>query len=77
VIADGATEADALLSAARDAWSQLGRPIDAGRCDYLRGRRLLETDAHAATEALAAAAANADALGISHLAEKARGLAPR
>ena len=77
VTAEGATEAGALLAAARDAWAELGRPIDAGRCEYLRGRRLLDEDPAAATEALAAAAESADALGISHLARKARQLAPR
>ena len=77
VTAEGATEAGALLAAARDAWAELGRPIDAGRCEYLRGRRLLDEDPAAATEALAAAAESADELGISHLARKARQLAPR
>ena len=46
--------AAAALGEARDAWLELGRPLDAARCDYLRGRRLLEIDPAAAREALRA-----------------------
>ena len=77
VTAEGASEASALLVAARDAWSELGRPIDAGRCEYLRGRRLLESDPSSATEALAAAAEAAEQHGVAHLARLAREVAPR
>jgi class 3 adenylate cyclase/tetratricopeptide (TPR) repeat protein len=76
VTAEGATEAAALLVAARDAWSGLGRPLDAARCEYLRGRRLLEADPPAAADALGAAAEAAEELGVSHLARLARNFAP-
>ena len=37
---------------ARDAWLELGRPLDAARSDYLRGRLLLRSDGDGAREAL-------------------------
>jgi hypothetical protein len=70
-------EAAASLAAAREAWLELERPLDASRCDYLRGRLLLEADPAAAREALEAAAAGAGAHGVDHLATLARGLATR
>ncbi len=78
--ARGLTEADpkaaaAALVEAREAWLELGRPLDAARCDYLLGRRLLEVDPAAAREALERAADAADELGVEHLAERARSLA--
>jgi tetratricopeptide (TPR) repeat protein len=77
--AKGMTEDDphaasATLAEARDAWLELGRPLDAARCEYLRGRRLLDADPAAAREALEAAAESADELGVQHLAERARSL---
>ncbi len=69
------TEGAAALSKATAAWHKLGRPLDAARCEYLRGMRLREPDPEAAREALTGAAADAEALGVSHLAERARALA--
>ena len=64
----------AALVEARDAWLELGRPLDAARCDYLRGRLLLDADPDAAREALHGAADSAEKLGVEHLAERARSL---
>jgi len=76
--ARGASDADpeagaAALAKATAAWQKLGRPLDAARCEYLRGLRLVDPDPEAAREALALAAEDAERLGVSHLAAKARG----
>jgi tetratricopeptide (TPR) repeat protein len=68
--------ADRSLLAARDAWLELGRPLDAARCEYLRGRLLIDADPSAAREALEAAADSAAEHGVDHLATLARSLAP-
>jgi class 3 adenylate cyclase/tetratricopeptide (TPR) repeat protein len=70
------TDAAAAMSEARDAWRGLGRPLDAARCDYLRGRRLRESDPAQAVEALDAAAQAAESYGVRHLAELAREVMP-
>jgi class 3 adenylate cyclase/tetratricopeptide (TPR) repeat protein len=80
--ARGATDPDpesgtAALAEARDAWSGLGRPIDAARCELLRGNRLLEADEAVAAVALEAAASSFDELGVAHLAERAHALVGR
>jgi tetratricopeptide (TPR) repeat protein len=77
--AEGATAGDpsegaAALKEAAEAWRQLGHPIDAARCEELRGRRLAETDTDAAREALDAAAEAYEQLGVTHLAQRAREL---
>ncbi len=77
--AEGATAGDPLegaaaLEEAAGAWLELGHPIDAARCEELRGRRLTETDSDAAREALAAAAEAYERLGVNHLARRAREL---
>jgi class 3 adenylate cyclase/tetratricopeptide (TPR) repeat protein len=69
-------DADRDLSAARDAWIELGRPLDASRCEYLRGRLLLDADPDAARDALTAAADQASEYGVDHLAQLARSLTP-
>jgi adenylate cyclase len=79
--ARGATAAEApagaaVLAEARDAWLQLGRPLDAARCVMLRGQRLVGTNAEAASQALAGAATSFEELGVHHLAERARALVP-
>jgi hypothetical protein len=56
---------------ARAAWQALGRPLDAARCDYLRGRVLRDSKPKEAREALQRAAAEAEAYGVHHLAELA------
>ena len=55
-------------------WEKLGHPLDAARCEELRGRRLAETDRDAAREALDSAAQRYEQLGVTHLAERAREL---
>jgi tetratricopeptide (TPR) repeat protein len=80
--AQGASAAEpeegvAALLAAREAWLELGRPLDAARSDYLRGRLLLDSDREEARDALATAADAASAHGVEHLAELARALATR
>ena len=75
--ARGATDPDpasgaAALAAARDGWTRLGLPVDAARCELLRGRRLQETDPEAAAEALDTAATSFEQLGVAHFAERAR-----
>ena len=77
--AAGATASDpaegaAALQEAAAEWEKLGHPLDAARCEELRGRRLAESDVEAAREALDAAAARYEELGVAHLAERAREL---
>jgi tetratricopeptide (TPR) repeat protein len=64
------------LTEAKAAWLKLGRPLDAARCEYLRGRSLRESDPEGAREALEAAAAAAEDYGVGHLASLARDLIP-
>ena len=73
-VAEDPAEASAALSEARDAWQALGRPLDAARCDYLRGRILRDADPDQAREALESAAEGAERYGVHHLAELARDL---
>jgi class 3 adenylate cyclase/tetratricopeptide (TPR) repeat protein len=61
-----------LLAQGREAWTSLGRPLDSARCELLLGLRAVETDPEAAGEALAAAAAEYERLGVAHLAARAR-----
>jgi tetratricopeptide (TPR) repeat protein len=68
-------EATDLLRRASNAWGELGRPLDAARCDLLIGRRLRERDAAAGCDALHAAAEAYERLGVHHLAAGARTLA--
>jgi class 3 adenylate cyclase/tetratricopeptide (TPR) repeat protein len=63
-----------LLSRGRLAWERLGRPLDAARCELLRGWRVRESDPTAARETLAAAAAAYERLGVKHLGARAREL---
>jgi hypothetical protein len=67
-------EALELLEGGRAAWEQLGRPLDAARCELLLGQRLREQDPAAAEVALAAATAACERLGVRHLAERGRQL---
>jgi class 3 adenylate cyclase/tetratricopeptide (TPR) repeat protein len=68
-------EALELLRAGHKAWIELGRPLDACRCDLLIGLRLHEDDPAAAIDALEEAAAAYERLGVHHLADSARALA--
>ena len=76
VCADGVDAAIAALEESRGMWSTLGRPLDAAWCDVLTGLACGEERPDVAREALARAAAVFDALGVAHLAERARSLAP-
>ncbi|MCW3069453.1 MAG: hypothetical protein JWL67_2078 [Solirubrobacterales bacterium] len=67
-------EALELLEQGREAWRRLGRPLDATRCELLLGQRAFEADPQAGGEALAAAAAEYERLGVGHLAARAREL---
>ena len=78
--AKGATTADPeegarALVEARDAWRELGRPLDAARTELIRGQVLQDTDSDAAAEALDAAASEFERLGVAHLSERAKSLA--
>jgi len=75
-VAEDPAEAGAALSEARSAWEALGRPLDAARCEYLRGRILRDSSPDEAREALEAAAEGAERHGVDHLAELARSLIP-
>jgi class 3 adenylate cyclase/tetratricopeptide (TPR) repeat protein len=76
--ADGATappgEGAERLREAREAWTGLGRPLDAARCSMLLGRALLETDEAAAAGALEQARAEWERLGVGHQARRVREL---
>jgi class 3 adenylate cyclase/tetratricopeptide (TPR) repeat protein len=63
------------LKRAREAWQELGRPLEAARCGLLLGQRLLETDREGAILSLEKTASEYDELGVSHLAARARELA--
>jgi tetratricopeptide (TPR) repeat protein len=67
-------EALDLLAQGRAAWTQLGRPLDSARCELLLGQRAHEADPGSGGEALAAAAAAYERLGVRHLAVRAREL---
>ena len=75
VEADPAAASDALREA-HDAWQELGRPLDAARCEYLRGRLLRDSDPGESRDALEAAASAAEEYGVGHLASLARDLIP-
>jgi class 3 adenylate cyclase/tetratricopeptide (TPR) repeat protein len=74
-VAEDPAEGARALCEARSTWEELGRPLDAARCDLLRGLVLQELDPAAARTALRAAADTADSYGVAHLAEMARELA--
>jgi tetratricopeptide (TPR) repeat protein len=71
--ARGACSADpakgaSMLEDAKLMWEELGRPLDAAGSDLLRGELLREVDPAAAGEALEAARAEFERLGVPHLA---------
>jgi tetratricopeptide (TPR) repeat protein len=74
-VAEDPSEGARSLAEAASTWLQLGRPLDAARCDLLRGLVIKELDPTGARDALGAAADAADAHGVAHLAEMARELA--
>jgi len=75
VEADPVVASEALREAQR-AWEELGRPLDGARCEYLRGRRLRDSDPEQSRQALEAAAVAAEEFGVGHLASLARDLIP-
>jgi class 3 adenylate cyclase/tetratricopeptide (TPR) repeat protein len=71
-------ELPAALQPLRDAhteWEQLGRRLDAARCELALGRRQRDHDPRVAAVTLARAAATYEQLGVRHLAEQSRELA--
>ena len=63
----------AALEEARAAWLELGRPLDAARCEYIRGIVLAhDGDERRGREALELAAEEAERYGVDHLARLAR-----
>jgi predicted ATPase/class 3 adenylate cyclase len=74
VTAGDPAEGAAALQEAGAAWEQLGHPLDAARCEELRGRRLAEVDPESARAAFDAAARRYEELEVAHLAERAREL---
>ncbi len=68
--------ADALLADAAAAWQELDRPLEAARCRLLAGQRLLASNPERARELLETAADETEALGVPHLAQRARALVP-
>ena len=74
--AEDADTASSALIEAQVAWQELGRPLDAARCEYLRGRLLRDADPEESRRALEAAASAAEEYGVDHLASLARDLIP-
>ncbi|MEA2272818.1 MAG: hypothetical protein QOI98_1526, partial [Solirubrobacteraceae bacterium] len=76
--ADGVTgtgpDAAQRLREAADAWTALGRPVEAARCGLLLGRALAEDKPQEALAAVDAAAAAFEKLGVPHLADRARSI---
>jgi class 3 adenylate cyclase/tetratricopeptide (TPR) repeat protein len=72
---DHAAGAEALAKA-KKAWLELGRPLDAARCEYIRGLCLQHVDTEAAARSLERAAEEAEAHGVDHLARLARSAVP-
>jgi tetratricopeptide (TPR) repeat protein len=70
--AEDPQEGAELLGKAKAIWLELGRPLDAARCDLLAGERLAETDPARAREKLDEAAKVYERLGVPHMAERAR-----
>ena len=62
------------LDEAREAWLEIGRPLDAARCRMLGGRLLLDRDPEAAAKVLEDTAAEFERLGVPQLSQRAREL---
>jgi predicted ATPase/class 3 adenylate cyclase len=63
-----------LLAQAADAWAELDRPLEAARSRLLAGQVIAPVDAERGRTILNEAAAEIEALGVAHLAERARAL---
>jgi class 3 adenylate cyclase/tetratricopeptide (TPR) repeat protein len=75
--AEGATHEDLergndVLERAAEAWSGIGRPLDAARCRLALGKRLAKCDDPRAREVLEGVGAELEQLGVPHLAAVAR-----
>ena len=73
--AEDPAEGAALLADAEAAWRELSRPLEAARCRLLAGQVLAESDPARSRELFDGAAEQTAALGVPHLAERARALA--
>ena len=65
-----------LLDEAAAAWIELERPLEAARSRLLAGQVLVTVEPRAAGERLEEAAKELDRLGVAHLSQRARALAP-
>ena len=74
--AEDPEEGVALLADAQSTWRELGRPLEAARCGLMAGQRLVSTDPDRARDLLETAAVETERLGVPHLAQRARALAP-
>ena len=73
--ADGFTSGDLdKLEAARSAWLEIGRPLDAARVRLLAGRLARDSGSEEAPAMLKQAAADFDSLRVPQLADRAREL---
>ena len=76
-VAEDSDVGAASLVEARQAWLDLGRPLDAARCEYIRGLVLAhDGQIEASAEALELAAEEAERYGVAHLAQLARDAVP-
>ncbi len=66
----------AMLDEAAAAWIELERPLESARSRLLAGQVLVTVDPRAAGERLEEAAKELDRLGVAHLSQRARALAP-
>jgi hypothetical protein len=69
---EGLDEGNALLEQAADAWTAIGRPLDAARCRLALGKRLVKCEDPRSRAVLEGVGAELDALGVPHLAAFAR-----
>jgi class 3 adenylate cyclase/tetratricopeptide (TPR) repeat protein len=65
---EGLDHGNELLEQAADAWSAIGRPLDAARCRLALGKRLAKHDDPRARDVLEGIAAELAELGVAHLA---------
>ncbi|MFL5843569.1 MAG: hypothetical protein ACJ762_02675, partial [Solirubrobacteraceae bacterium] len=70
--AEDPVEGAELLGKAKAIWLELGRPLDAARCDLLAGVRLAESDPDGSRRLLEESAHVFERLGVPHMAERAR-----
>jgi class 3 adenylate cyclase/tetratricopeptide (TPR) repeat protein len=75
VTAEAPNEGVGLLAEAHAAWQELGRPLEAARCESLAGRLLVDQDPETARASLETAAATFERLGVPHLGRSAKELA--